>query len=140
MPPKHKRLKTLTFELNGVFYETQVRSWRVVNNTEDGERVFTFASTVDGDNEFFEDADPAYALELTFLADWTVGGISDVLMTLDGQVVDFTATNHPDDPAWAHSRTGKCKVKAPTEGGEVRGREEQTVTFPCQGKPDYIRA
>lgn len=135
MPPQHKRLKVIEFTLNGVRYETQVTTWKINNNTGDGERYFTYA--VDG--EFYEAADDSYELELTYLADWTLGGISDVLMSLDGQTVGFVVTNHPDDALSRHVRSGNCKVKAPTEGGEVRSTEVQTVSFPIIGKPLYTR-
>ncbi|TDD98898.1 hypothetical protein [Jiangella asiatica] len=131
----HKKLKEITLTLDGVDYQCQVSNWQVVNNTEDGERFYTFCP----DGEFREEADPDYALELTYFADWTVGGISDVLTTLDGQWVTFLLVNHPDDPDWGVQWTGECKVKAPSAGGAVRTTETQTVTFPIEGKPIYSR-
>lgn len=144
MTANHRRLKQIVFSIGDdtasppipeESLECQISSWQIVNNTEDGERFFTFCP----DGEFREDADDDYALELTFFSDWTEDGISDFLTKHDGEWLDFTLDHHPDIDGEHVRWTGKVKVKAPTVGGEVRTTETQTVTYPIKGKPVYER-
>lgn len=140
----HRRLKQITFSIGDESaspsipdeqFECQIKNWQVVNNTEDGERIFTFCP----DGEDREEADDDYALELTYFADWRENGISDFLQTHDGQWLDFVLDHHPDIEDEHVRWSGRCKVKAPTVGGEVRATEEQTVTYQIKGKPDFER-
>lgn len=135
MPPQIKKRKRITLMVNGVAHETQVTTARVVNNTEDGEVLYTYAP----DGEVREEADPNYALELTYFANWTVTGISWLLSQLDGQTVDFSFTDYPDDPAWTVTREGQVKIKEPSLGGQVRTNDIQELTLPIIGKPTLTR-
>lgn len=135
MPAKIKRRKLITLSIDGQSYECQVSTCRVVNNTPDGDRLYTYCP----DGEQREEADPDYALELTYFTDWTVTGISWALTQLDGQLADFSFTDYPDDPAWTVVTTGQVKVRAPGVGGEVRTNDTQELTLPIIGKPVTAR-
>jgi hypothetical protein len=133
-------LKLINFSLtpeggSATQFECQVRSWQILNNTEDGERHFTFCP----DGEFREDADPDYALQFTFDSDWRAEGISDFLTAHDNEWVDFTLDHHPDIPGEHVRWTGRCKLRAPSVGGDARTQEVTEVTLPCEGKPVYER-
>ena len=136
MSPVHRKRKQITLSIDSVQYEVQVRNCIVLNNTEDGERQFTYGDGDGGPGEFREEADPDYALEIEYFVDWSEDGISWALSQLDGQVVDFEFTDYPDVPAWTVTWSGQIKVKAPNAGGEVRATDMQTVTYPIIGKPD----
>lgn len=135
MAAHNRRLKTITFTLGATAFECQVKSWQIVNNTEDGERQFTFCP----DGEFYEEADDTYALELTFFSDWRSGGISDFLVANNQTNVAFQLDHHPAIVGEHVRWTGTVKVKAPTVGGEVRTTEMTEVTLPVIGKPVYAR-
>lgn len=130
-----RKIKLVEFTLGGTAFQCQVQNWRVVNNTEDGERFY--AQCPDG--EFFEEAEPDYALEITFFSDWRSNGVSDYLTQNDQETVAFQLDHHPDI-AGEHVRwTGDCKIKAPTVGSDVRTTEMTEITLPCIGKPEYTR-
>lgn len=130
-----RKLKTITFTLAGASFECQVKSWNIANNTGDGERMYGFCP----DGEFIEDAEPEYALELEFFADWRGDGISDYLTSNDQETVAFQLDHHPDD-AGEHVRwVGDCKIKAPSVGGDARKTEMTSAKFQCIGKPAYSR-
>ena len=133
--PHHRKLKFIELEFEAERFECQLRAWRVLNNTEDGERFYVFCP----DGEFFEDAEPLYALELAFFSDWRSGGVSDWLTEHDQETVGFRIDHHPDIPGEHVRRTGQLKIKAPSMGGEARATEITEITLPCVGKPTYTR-
>lgn len=135
MTVHNRKVKIITFSLDGIQYECQVQTWNIANNTEDGERYY--AQCPDG--EFREDAEPDYALELTFFADYRSDGISDYLWANDLALVDFVLDHHPDIPAEHVRWTGQVKIKAPNTGGEARTTEMTEVTLQITGKPTYER-
>lgn len=137
MPVTHRKLKLIEFNLGTppIQFECQVSAWNIANNTDDPEKLYTFCP----DGEFYEDVDPAYALELTFFSSWVEDGISDWLQMHDGEEADFVLNHHPDIPAENVTWTGTCLIKAPNVGGEVRANETQEATLPCIGKPVYAR-
>ena len=137
-----KRLKQITFTLEPpgegepVEFQCQLSNWQIQNNTEDGEKRFTFCGP-GTDGEFREEADDDYMLELTFFSDWRTDGISEFLTKADQQTVAFVLDHHVDDED-SHVRwTGEVKIKAPTAGGDARAIESQTVTYPIIGKPVF---
>lgn len=132
-----RRLKQIQFTLDVTSFECQLRSWNIANNTEDGEKLFSFCAPPD--NETREEADDDYALELGLYADWRSGGVSDFLIANDQQIVAFTLNHHPDITAEHVQWTGNVKIKAPNVGGEVRTTEMTEVTLPIIGKPAYAR-
>lgn len=139
MAVHHRKIKQIAFALgtdpDDVSFECQVRTWQLVNNTEDGERFYTQCP----DGEFREEADPDWALELTFFADWRSDGISDWLTTHDGERVAFTLDHHPDIEGEHVRWTGFLLVRAPSVGGEARTTEQTEVTLQVEGKPPYER-
>lgn len=135
MAAHNRRLKTITFTLDGSSFECQLSSWTLANNTEDGEKMFTFCP----DGEFREEADADYALELKFYSDWRSAGISDFLVTNDQENAAFVLDHHPDIVGEHVRWTGTVKVKAPSVGGDVRTTEVTEVTLQCIGKPAYTR-
>ena len=143
MSTNNRRLKLVEFSLTDpddasgepLSFECQVSSWKVANNTPDGDKHYAMCP----DGEFREDADPDYALELKFYADWNLNGISDFLTRVDGENVDFILDHHPDVVAEHVRWAGTVKVKAPDAGGEARAMDMTEVTLPCIGKPTYSR-
>lgn len=133
--PHVRRLKTITLTIGETSFESQISSWTLENNTDDGEKFYTFSP----DGEFIEEVEPDYALTLTFFSDWTEGGISDFLVLNDGQDADFVLDHHPDVPEEHVRWSGKVRIKAPNVGGEARTTETQEVTLQCIGKPVYER-
>lgn len=131
----NRKLKLITFSFGGTNFECQIRSWKLSNGTDDGDKIYTFCP----DGEAREEADPDYSLELGFFSDWRSGGISDYLVANDGTTVAFTLDHHPDIPAEHVRWSGSVKIKAPDVGGDARGTEMQEITLPIIGKPTYVR-
>jgi hypothetical protein len=138
MAPHHRKLKILVLTIGLTDFQAQVRTGRVVNNSEDGEKMYTFGGPGEA-GEFREDAEPNYALEMTLFADWRSGGLSDFLTANDGQIADFVFDHHPDIPEEHVRRTGKLKVRDPGMGGDARTTETQEVTLQIIDKPTYER-
>lgn len=134
-PPHNRRLKVIEFAIGGTQYECQVKTWNMANNTEDGEKLYTQCP----EGETREEADPDYALELEFFADWRSDGISDFLTLHDGEIVAFQLDHHPDIAAEHVRWAGEVKLRAPNAGGEARTTEMTEVTLPVIGKPVYSR-
>lgn len=133
--PHSRKLKIITFTLLGTSFECQLQKWKMNNNTEDGERFYTFCPT----GEFREDAEFDYSLDLTFFADWRFNGISDFLFTNDQTRVAFVLDHLPDIVGEHVRWTGECKIKAPSVGGDARTTEMTEVTMPIFGEPTYSR-
>jgi len=130
-----RKLKIITFTLAGVPFQCQLQTWKLNNNTNDGDRFYTYC--VDG--EFVEDAEPDYSLDLKFLADWTLSGVSDYLWTNDLQTVAFVLDHLPDIVGEHVRWSGNAKIKCPSVGGDVRTTEITETTLKCIGKPVYAR-
>lgn len=135
MSAHNRKLKFVTFELDGTEYQVQLSNWTLENNSEDGEKFFVYAA----DGEFVEDSDPDYTLNMTFYSDWRSDGISDYLWQNDGATVAFTLDHHPDIALEHVQFSGDVKIKAPTVGGEVRTTEVTEVAFQVVGAVTYTR-
>ena len=136
MPEPHNRkIKQIEFSLGSISFQCQVQTWQMQNNTEDGERQYTQCP----DGEFREEADPDYALEATFFADWRSDGISDWLTAHNRELVAFQLDHHPDIVGEHVRWAGELYVRAPSVGGEVRTTETTEVTLQCKGEPVYSR-
>lgn len=135
MTAHNRKLKTITFDLGGTEFQGQLNNWKMNNNTPDAEIFYVYAEG----EEFAEDADAAWSLDMTFYSDWRSGGISDYLMSNDEEDVTFQLDHHPGFPAEHVRWTGTLHIKAPNVGGEVRTTETTEVTFQCVGKPLYSR-
>lgn len=135
MSVHHRKVKVVQFSLNGTSYECQVQNFRLVNNTELGDKQYAMCPQ----GEFREEGDPDYTLELVFYADWRLDGISDFLTANDGALADFIADWHPDIPGEHIRRTGRCYLRDPGLGGETRQTETHELTLQVEGKPTYER-
>jgi len=131
----NRKLKFITLDIGGANFEIQLTSWKITNDTDDGEKVDTFAP----DGGFVEEADAAYKLELKFLADWRAAGISDYLWDNDGETVAFQLDHLYDVPGEHVRFTGEVQIKAPSVGGDVRTTELTEVTLVCVDKPVKTR-
>lgn len=136
--PISRKLKAAVLTLGGNAFQWQLKDYKVVNNTEDGEKFYVYG---DGSaaTEFYEEAEPDYALELAFHSDWRFNGISDYLWANDQQAVAYQIDHHPELPGEKIRLTGTLKIKAPTVGGEVRTTDMTEITLPIIGKPTYTR-
>lgn len=135
MTAHNRRLKVITFELDSVEYQAQITSWKMNNNSEDGEKVYTFAT----DGEFREESDDDYSLDLKFVSDWTADGISTYLQENDKEDAEFVLDHHPDITGEHVRWSGTLRVKAPSVGGDVRTTEMTEITLQCIGKPEFER-
>lgn len=132
MTANNKRLKQLTLVINGVDYACQATDVNVVNNTPDGDKVFTFCA----DGEFREETDDDWALEVKWVSDWTAGGFNRILEANNGVTVPAIVTFHTDAlGTWSHRETGNVILKAPSKGGTVRTTDMSEQTFLFVGKP-----
>jgi len=135
MPVHQRRLKEVTFNVDGVEFQCQLSSWTLTNNTQEGETQYTYCP----DGSFVEDTDPQWVLDLRFYSDWRSAGISDFLWANAGETVAFILDHHPDI-AGEHVRwTGNVKLRQPSVGGDVRTTEVTQVTLSVVGEPTYER-
>jgi hypothetical protein len=132
--PQSRKIKVITFTLDGTAYECQLQKYKINNGTDDGERYYTLCPG----GEFREEADPDWSLELTFFADWRAGGISDFLSTNDQQEADFVLDHLPDVAAEHVRWSGTVKIKAPGVDAEARKTEMLEITMPIKGTPTYL--
>lgn len=130
-----RKLKQITLDIGGAEYQAQLKTWNLVNDTDDPEKIYTFAP----DGEDTEDVEPAWRLELTFFSDWRLNGISDWLWTHAGETVPFELVHRPDVAAETVVWTGDVKIKAPNVGGDARATEETEITLDVVGEPVYAR-
>lgn len=135
MVAHNRRLKVITFTLEGVSFECQLASWTLTNNSADGEKMYTFCP----DGEFREETDDDWALDLRFFSDWRSGGISDYLQTNDKETVAFVINHHPDIVGEHVRWTGNVVIRAPSVGGDARTTEQTQVTLQVIGTPVYTR-
>jgi hypothetical protein len=136
----NRKLKTLTFTVGTApdeeQFQCQVKTWNIENNTEDGEKLYSYCGP-GSEGEAREEADPDYALTWEGYSDWRDNGISDWAWRHDGEEVAFRVDHHPDIAAEHKAWSGTVKVKAPTVGGEARTTEMSSFAWPIIGKPDY---
>lgn len=135
MTAHNQKLKVITLDIGGSEFQAQVSTWKLNNDTDDPKTVYVFATG----EEFAEDADPAYSLDVTFYSDWRSNGISDYLWQHDGQDVTFQLDHHPDIAAEHVRWNGTLHIKAPSVGGDVRTTETTEVKFLIIGTPTYSR-
>lgn len=138
MPTNHRKLKLLTFTLGGSTFQCQIQNWQLLNNTEDGERFYTFCGP-DETGEFREDAEPDWALQFNGFADWRSAGLSTYLQENDQATVGFQIDHHVGVVGEHVRWTGEVKLKATGAGGDARTTERFESTLPCIGKPEFTR-
>lgn len=132
----YRRLKIITFTLNGVDYSCQLNAWSMTNNTVDGDKTFTYCGNP---SEFRTETDDNWSLVMKWYADWRAGGISDFLIQNTRVVAAFQLDHHPDIVGEHIRWTGNCVLKAPTVGGDIRTLEETSSTLLVLGIPQYTR-
>jgi hypothetical protein len=132
-----RSLKVIEFTLDSIAFDCQVQTWNVTNNTQRGEKIYSFCR--DGTGETREETVPDYVLDLVFWSDWRSEGISDWLWDNDDETVAFQLDHHPYIVGEHVRWTGECIIIAPTVGGEVKTTEKTTVALPCIGKPVKTR-
>jgi len=140
--PKARKLKTITFTLGGTSFESQLKSWTLTNNTKVGDTTFTFGGNPDDPTlpgAIVEDTDPDWSLDLTFLADWASGGISDYLTVHDTETAAFVLDHLPNQVGEHVRWVGSVKLAAPNVGGDANATEETQVTLKIVGSPVYSR-
>jgi hypothetical protein len=131
----NRKLKVINLTIGGNPYECQISNWELQNNTEDGQKIYSFCA----DGEAIEETDPDWALSLTMYSDWTEDGISDYFMAHDGEDAAFEIVHHPGTAGEEVQWSGNLRIKAPNVGGEIKTTETQTIVLQIIGKPVYAR-
>jgi hypothetical protein len=138
--PHQRRLKIISFTLNGVEYSTQITSWKCSAGIKTGNRVYTYSSSGEGHNTFIEQTDGDPTLMIAFLDDWTLSGVSDFIWANNLNTVNFTIDHHPDIVGEHVQLSGAVQIQAHDVGGVSRITEVGTVTWPIIGPiPTYTR-
>lgn len=141
-----KKLKYLELRLgtdpNVVDHACQLTTWKVNNNTDDGEVRYTFCYDPDSplhpnEGETREDAEPSYSLSAKVFSDWRGQGLSRWSWQHNGEWVGVTIHHHPDDPASHVWWVGEVKVKAFSVGGDARTTEESEFEWQFRGEPKF---
>lgn len=135
MAAHNRKLTQIVFDLGGNEYQAQISSWTLNNNTGDPEIHYVY----EPGEEFAEAPEDDWSLDITFYADWRLSGISDYLMSHDGEDVTFQLDHHPGIPAEHVRWTGTLHIKAGGAGGDANATESTSTTFKCVGKPVYTR-
>lgn len=135
MTAQNRRLKVITFTLDGDSFECQLTSWTVDPGVKDGDRVYTYCP----DGMFIEDTDNEPTLNLKFVSDWRLDGISDYLWQNEGAVVAFVLDHHPDIVGEHVQWSGNVKLQPAPAGGDRGDTEMQEVTLMIVGDPTYTR-
>jgi hypothetical protein len=140
--PKARKLKVITLTIGGTAVEHQLKTWKLTNNTNQGDTTFVFGGNTDDPTEpgaIVEDTDPDWSFEGTFLADWASGGISDYLTVHDGETAAFVLNHHINEVGEHVQWVGSLKLQAPSVGGDANATEETEVSLKVVGAPTYSR-
>jgi len=130
---KARKLKTITLTIGGTSVEAQITTWNITNNTKDASVIYTFSP----DGAVTDSPDPDWSLDLEFLQDWSVGGISDYMTVHDGENAAFQL-DHLYDIVGEHVRwVGTVTLKAPGAGGDARSNETAKLKLIIVGEPTY---
>lgn len=131
--PHYKRLKIISFTLAGVEYSAQITSWKLATGDKIGNRIYTYNIAGEGSNSVIEETDGEPSLDIKFLADWRVGGISDYLAANHNTIVAYTLDHHPDIVGEHIQFGGQIQIKMPETGDQARADEVQETTMPILG-------
>lgn len=140
--PKSRKLKVITLTIGGTAVEHQLKTWKLTNNTNQGDTTFVFGGNTDDPTEpgaIVEDTDPDWTFEGTFLADWASGGISDYLTVHDTETAAFVLDHHINEVGEHVRWVGSVKLQAPSVGGDANSTEETEVSLKVVGAPVYSR-
>lgn len=133
MAAKARKLKMITLTIGGTSFEAQITTWNLTNNTKDASVIYTFSP----DGAVTDAPDPDWSLDLEFLQDWAVGGISDYLTVHNGETAAFQI-DHLYDIVGEHVRwNGNVTLVAPGAGGNARENEVAKMKLVVVGEPIY---
>lgn len=133
------QLKYVSFDIGGTDFRAAIKTWRLVDNTDEPETIYSYGP--DGQNEDTEEENPAWALELEFYSDWrTPTGLNHYLWTNAGTTVTYTIGHNLGSTGEDPEFSGEVKLKRTSVGGEVRTTEMTELTLPVVGVPDYTPA
>lgn len=134
-PLHNRKIKQIILDLGGTTFQCQIENFNIINNTPDGEKIYSMCPNgVD-----IEEVDGDWAVSFRWFADWRSNGLSDFMMLNDGLDADVTLEHHPDIPGEHTIWEGKLRIKAPNVGGDVKVTERQEQTFQFHEKPTYTR-
>lgn len=132
-------------EADQIGFGCQIKTWKLVNNTPDGDKMFSFCydpDLTDEENllngEFREEAEPDWQLTFDVYSDWRSGGISTFLWRHNGETVNFRLDHHPNIAGEHVAFTGRIKIKAPDVGGDARTTEMSSATLVLIGEPEFL--
>lgn len=134
-PLHNRKIKRIVFDLGGNTFQCQIASFNFVNNTPDGEKIYSMCP----DGVAIEETDEDWAFRMRFYSDWRETGISTFLMEHDGEDVAITVEHHPDIPEEHTIWEATMRIKAPDVGGDVKTTEVQETTMQLTGKPEFSR-
>lgn len=125
-----------------VDHACQLKTYKLNNNTPDGEVGYTFCSDPDDPDagEYREDAEPSWSLAGTVLADWLLAGLSRWSHQHDGEWVRFKLHINQNDARRHVWWTGELKVKAVSVGGDARTDQTSDFEWQIKGKPSFYAA
>lgn len=139
LPIHHRKIKVITLTIGTVVVESQVQSWTMNNNTDDGDKLYA-QSSAGAAGEFRDEAEPDYSLDLTLYSDWRSAGITRYLTEHDQETAAFVLDHHPDVALEHVTWAGDLKLRAPNAGGDARTNEMTQVTLVVIGKPAFTAA
>lgn len=129
MSVHQRRLKLITFTLDGVAFECQLNSWTLDPGSNDGDRQYTYCP----DGQFVEETDDEPTLQLKFFSDWRSAGISNFLWSNANETVGFVLDHHPDIVGEHVRWTGQVLIKPAPVGGDARTTEITEITLSVVG-------
>lgn len=128
-----RRLKIVTFTLDGNSFECQVQSWKLDPGVKDGNRLYSYCP----DGISIEETDNEPSLELKFYSDWRSAGVSTYLWQNSNSTVAFVLDHHPDIVGEHVRWSGSVLIKPPPAGGDVRDTEMSEITLQIVGDPTF---
>lgn len=135
----HRRYKTAIITIGGATdYSCQVMATKPTNNTDDGDKFFTFCA--DGTGEGREETDDDWSVDMKWKSDWTPSGLNRYVELHAGETVELSINFDNDVTDWDRTWTGDVVLKSPGDGGDARAPQESEVTWTYIGKPDLTYA
>lgn len=122
-----------------VDHACQLTTYKLNNNTPDGEVSYTYCSDPDDPDagETREDAEPSWSLAGTLFAAWLLAGFSRWSHMHDGEWVTFRLHINQNDPLRHVWWVGQVKVKAVSVGGDARTDQKSDFEWQVKGKPRF---
>jgi len=140
--PKSRKLKVITLTVGGTAVEHQLKTWKLTNNTSQGDTTYVFGGNTLDPTEpgsIVEDTDDDWTFDGTFLADWASGGISDFVFQHDGETVSCVLDHHINEVGEHVRFSFDVKIMASSVGGDANSTEETEVSWKVAGAPVMTR-